>query len=139
MMTCFIWTGTFLHDLDQLGLSFFAGDSKQTRVVHVHSHHHGHEHGHSHFYGSKREVSGGTVSSEIASADIGSHGHDPSMLRTQREAAGDHNPPAAISGPYYGRLEFILKTETLGDASNPRPPPKTSKVPIYLTNRAILI
>lgn len=140
MLTCFLWTGTFLHDVDQLDLSFLLGADKPTHVALGH-HHHGHSHTHSHGAVSKQIIhSPGSASPEVTAVSaMEMHGHDPSMLgNANRDASDLQNSPAVAPIPYYA-MDVVSTVVLIGEATHPRPPPKSFKVPIYLINRAILI
>lgn len=141
MVTCFLWTGTFLHDVDQLELSFPWRPVQQTSLAYEH-HHHGHSHGHAHGAVKKHIAhSHGSASKELTAVSATEmHGHDPLGLGSgHRDASSEFQKvPVIAPRPAFG-TDVVSHNELVAEASRPRAPPKPSKVPIYLYHRAILI
>lgn len=135
---CFLWTGTFLHDVDQLEFSFFWNSVQQNAEVHNGHHRHSHSHsdGHSkqigHNHGSTNEVPA------VAGEEM--HGHDPLLLGFgHRDGSSDESHLPAVAPMAFAGMGFVSKGAAIIQACRPRPPPGFHKVPIYLLNRTILI
>ncbi len=141
MLTCFLWTGTFLHDVDQLDVSlpWFAEKTQVVQLVYSH-HHHGHFQGHGHSHHTLKENGLQASSTEvIAFSDLEIHGHDPLLQPNGlRNISDSQHLPVALQVPYYS-IDAGSADNHEGYEWYPRPPPEPSKIPIYLFNRAILI
>ena len=128
---CLLWTGTFLHDIDQLQLDNLFGTVVSTN-------HHGHSHGHSHF--GHHHGHGSRPNGIAALSEIELHGHSPILVSNsfQNDSPLEHLAPLPIShNPAY---TICLKQQgILSQACAQRPPPDVGRLPIYIINRAFLI
>jgi hypothetical protein len=117
------WTGTLLHDIDDIGLiSHFSELEAES------GHHHGL--GHSHH----------DVSSDPSVAAPEMHGHDPAVMNASRNiqhaSPSDCTPVvlAFASTDWFRAIEPVVS-----HARKERPPPWAQKIPIYLAYHAMLI
>lgn len=119
------WTGTFLHDIDELDLHFL-------EPVLAQADQHDHHHGHSHFHDSAN--CGAPV---MGPPEM--HEHEPSVLSSVRSDQSVHvDRTAAIPHGRTAADEFVSKSSKCL-ASLERPPPEATKVPTYLLYHAMLI
>jgi hypothetical protein len=136
---CFLWTGTFLHDIDQLEFSFLGNGVKQNDEVHS-GHHHGHSHIHSDGHSKQIRHTHGSTKELPAVAGEEMHGHDPLLLGFgHRDGSSDELHLAAVVPMAFAGMGFASKSAAIIKACRPRSPPGFYKVPIYLLNRTILI
>lgn len=116
-----MWTGTFLHDIDEIAFHPTAAQAEESD----HHHHHGHFHGTS--------VDGTPV---MAMPEM--HGHDPSILSSVRNGQEIANlTPAMLCTVPCAPLNVTGTNSVLCNACRERPPPQ--KIPTYLLYRAMLI
>lgn len=122
MMLALSWTGTFLHDIDELVFDHGLSHSHFGEA-----HHHG---GHMH----AAPVDGAAV---VALPEM--HGHDPSALSSIRnpQQSGQQSAGGGVVG-YYS-LHVLSTPLTWCYACQERPPPHRHKIPTYLLYRAMLI
>jgi hypothetical protein len=117
------WTGTLLHDIDEIGLV-----SHFSEVADAGHHHHAL--GHSHH----------NVSTDPSVAAPEMHGHDPAVLNAHRSvqhSSGSQCAPAVLA---YASTDWFQAIEpVVCHAANERPPPYAHKIPIYLIYHAMLI
>jgi hypothetical protein len=133
---CFLWTGTFLHDVDQLELAFIGTDVQESANFHSGHYHDHHSGGHSKHIGHSH----GYASLELAAVSgLDIHGHDPLLLGSgHRHVSADDSNLSTIEPIAFDGIGFAFQSAAVAEAYRPRPPPSPHKVPIYLLNRAIL-
>lgn len=117
----FSWTGTFLHDVDELGLRIAA--FIQLQDDHDQDHHGCHIHG--------------LADNKPSCAPSEMHKHDPCLL------TGLHNKQPAhldivVAANTYVR-PALCESPIRGFASKQRPPPEWASLPSYLLYHALLI
>ena len=116
------WTGTFLHDIDDL--AFDLGPSSHD--IHTTADHHAR-----HFHGSSHDDAPVIGAPEM-------HGHDPSVLSSVRNGQEVANLiPATVCAVAWSPVYLAGKRGVLSNACRERPPPR--KIPTYLLHRAMLI
>jgi hypothetical protein len=118
-----MWTGTFLHDIDEFALQLGMID------VHVEDGDHHHHGGHSH---------GISLDDTPVMAMPEMHGHDPSVLSSVRNGQVVSNLVLATVCTLPWSPVYVSDTKSvLCNACRERPPPQ--KIPTYLLYRAMLI
>jgi hypothetical protein len=115
------WTGTFLHDIDELGFDFgLSSHDVEEPAPHL-----------GHFHGSTHD--GEPI---IAGAQM--HGHDPSVLPNARN--DQSNSSESTSGLIgFESVDLPGMPAALCVACRERPPPRNRKIPSYLLYHAMLI
>lgn len=116
----FSWTGTFLHDVDELGLRIatfiqLQDDHDHDNGCHVH----------------------GLADNKPSFAPSDIHEHDPCLLTGLHNKQTTH-PDALVAATAY-ISPALSESPTRGFASNQRPPPEWAPLPSYLLYHALLI